>query len=234
MPVIGFLRPRSPDALADRLRGFRQGLRTPAMSKARTWRSNTAGPRKTRSTAGVGGRFGSPTGRRDRRLLAVSAVASAAKAATRTIPIVFIVADDPVRLGLVASLARPGGNLTGVNFLAYRVGGKTAGTPARVGARGHAHCCTCQSGQCREYRAHAERRGSGCSRHGAANPGPPRQHQPRDRCSLRNDYARAARRLFRRQRPFLQRPPGPIGPTGGAPRDPRDLSGARITPKPAG
>jgi putative tryptophan/tyrosine transport system substrate-binding protein len=116
MPVVGFLDPRSPDGLADRMRGFRQGLKDAGFVESQNaaieyrWAENRMDRLPELAADLV------------RRQVAVIvtpgglASALAAKAATTTIPIVFIVADDPVRLGLVASLARPDGNLTGLSL----------------------------------------------------------------------------------------------------------------------
>jgi putative tryptophan/tyrosine transport system substrate-binding protein len=115
MPVVGFLDPRSPDAMTERLRGFRQGLRDTGHVEGENvaieyrWAENQM-DRLSALAADL-------VSRRVAVIVAGAGItASVVKTATTTIPIVFLVAEDPVRLGLVASLARPGGNLTGINF----------------------------------------------------------------------------------------------------------------------
>jgi putative tryptophan/tyrosine transport system substrate-binding protein len=114
MPVIGFLDPRSPDAMADRLRPFRQGLKEVGYVEGE---NVTIVFRFAEGQLDRLPELAADLVRRQVTVIAASAqpAAIAAKPATTTTPIVFIVAEDPVRLGLVASLARPGGNMTGAN-----------------------------------------------------------------------------------------------------------------------
>ena len=124
MPVIGFLNTATPDIFADRLRGFRQGLKEGGYVEGENVSI------VSRFADNQFDRLPELAAELVRRQVTVicatggSYSALAAKAATATIPIVFVIPDDPVKLELATSLARPGGNATGVNFFATEVGGK--------------------------------------------------------------------------------------------------------------
>jgi putative ABC transport system substrate-binding protein len=121
MPVVGFFHPSSPEAY--RVRAFRQGLKDAGFIEGENvaieyrWGDDQTDRLPALATE---------LARRQVAVIATAGVPAilAAKAATTTIPIVFVVGEDPVRLGLVTSLARPGGHLTGINFFAAELAAK--------------------------------------------------------------------------------------------------------------
>jgi putative ABC transport system substrate-binding protein len=127
MPVVGFLGTASPGPFAHLVAGFRRGLRETGFVEDRSVVI------EYRWAEGHYDRVPALIADLVRRQVAVIVTvggetsATAAKAATATIPIVFNISTDPVKLGLVASLARPGGNATGVNTFTNELAEKRLG-----------------------------------------------------------------------------------------------------------
>jgi putative tryptophan/tyrosine transport system substrate-binding protein len=124
MPVVGVLSAEWPDLFADRLRAFHDGLRQTGYVEGRNVTI------EYRWAEGQNARLPTLAAELVRRQVSVIVTAGstpaalAASAATTTIPIVFYLGADPVDIGLVTSLSRPGGNLTGVVTLNVEVAAK--------------------------------------------------------------------------------------------------------------
>jgi putative ABC transport system substrate-binding protein len=125
MPVVGYLSSTSPGAYAPFVAAFQQGLKETGF---------VAGQNVTIEYRWAEGQFdrlpelAAELVRRQVTVIAADTSSSiVAKAATTTIPIVYIGGGDPVKLGLVASLNRPGGNITGVTFVVAELGTKQLG-----------------------------------------------------------------------------------------------------------
>jgi putative tryptophan/tyrosine transport system substrate-binding protein len=183
MPMIGLLGSETPNWYTDRLRAFREGLAQTGYVEGRnvTIDYRWAGGRNDRLPP-----LAAELVQQQVALIATlgnTGSALAAKAATSTIPIVFRIA-DPVEVGLVASLSRPGGNLTRRNHVGRGARAKAGGVASRSGSHGDRGCTTCQPDQSRSCgdaiashpgRGQHARAQSACSE---------RQHRSRFRCRL--------------------------------------------------
>ena len=229
IPVIGFLNSESPDLFAYLVLAFRQGLSQSGYVEG----SNVA--IEYRWAHGQYDRLPALVAdliRREVIVIAAKVVLApvmAAKAATTTIPVVFATGYDPVAAGLVASLARPGSNLTGVNVVDRRSGAEASWSCLYELVPTATSIALLVNPAARfPPRDNIDRPEGGGTQTEAAIPGPVRQHRTRLRCGLCISGPVAGERACDRQRSFLQQPKQTTGRAGHPPCCARHLSVSRV------
>src|SRR6516225_853109 len=227
MPVIGFLSSRSPGESADLVAAFRQSLAEGGYVEGQNvslefrW-----GEGRYERLAG----YAAELVRRAVTVIVTAGgdpAAQAAKAATATIPIVFVSGSDPVKVGLVASLNRPGGNITGVHMLILGLGAKRLGLLHESHARGQSRRHSGESEFRRCPDAIARRRGRGPIAWAEARC-PEGRHGVRDRHRVRRSRPAEDRRDPRDRRSILHEPTRSDRRAGGKVCDACDVRIARV------
>jgi len=215
MPVIGFLNSETPIGFAPQAAAFRQGVSEAGYVEGENvaivyrWADNQVGRLPELAAELV---------RLEVAVFATTggvAPALAAKATTTTIPIVFMVGEDPVNLGLVASLARPNGNLTGINFFNSELVAKRLEllrelVPAATRVAVLVNPANAANAETTLRDVEAAARVIGL-------------HQPRDQCGLHDPCASAVRCPLRWQRRLFRHPARSNRHPGGAPCGPRGI-----------
>jgi hypothetical protein len=223
LPVIGFLNSRAPGENPAILAAFRRGLKEAGYVEGQdvTVEYRWADGQYDRLPALAA----DLVGRRVAAIVANGPAVQTAKSATSTLPIVFVAGFDPLAFGLVASLNRPGGNLTGVSVLGDR--GEAAKVAARVGPHGDYNCFTRQPDDSR-CRNRNERRAGSCPRPRDATPCPACEQRGRFRFSLCNGGPTAGRRPRDRRRSIFHKPEPTARQVGSRSRGACDLRVSRV------